>query len=244
MPPSARLVLLCGAGCRAGRSPRCSAHLPPGRSSRGLDDARLRHVVRAGATRPPDGRVVIVDVDERSLSASANGRGGATWSAADRRAARRWAPRRSRSTSSSPNRSLRGGAGPDADAALAGDAARADGVVLGYALTFEPARATAAACVLHPLGLAIVQPRRRAADEPFFRATGAVCNLPLLDAGRRRVRLPERRARSRRHPAARAAARSSSTAASIPALALAAVRAATGVHETSRCASPTSTRRR
>src|SRR5262249_52570213 len=65
------------------------------------------------------------------------------------------------------------------DAALA--AALRDGhVVLGYALTFDGAGRGLGGCVLHPVGLAIVQGPDERADAPLFRASGAVCNLPVL----------------------------------------------------------------
>ena len=73
------------------------------------------------------------------------------------------------------------------------------------------------ACVQHPLGLALIRRGTSAVDEPFFQATGAVCSLPMSDAGRRRVGISERRAGSRRPSQARAAAAWRSTAASIPA---------------------------
>ena len=51
--------------------------------------------------------------------------------------------------------------------------------MLGYAMTFDQARDTAPACLAHPLGLAVVR-RDDSSDEPFFQATGAICNLPVL----------------------------------------------------------------
>src|SRR6185503_10700578 len=35
-------------------------------------------------------------------------------------------------------------------------------------------------CVLHPVNLAIVQPPEETGGTPYFRAAGAVCNLPTL----------------------------------------------------------------
>jgi adenylate cyclase len=57
---------------------------------------------------------------------------------------------------------------------------RDNGVVLGYGLTFDPGGPSARRCVLHPLPLAVVRPPGDADAEPYFRATGAVCNLPVL----------------------------------------------------------------
>jgi adenylate cyclase len=65
------------------------------------------------------------------------------------------------------------------DAALAG-ALREGRVILGYGLTFEAVPRAQRACVLHPIGIAIVQPPDETKYEPLFHATGAVCNLPML----------------------------------------------------------------
>jgi adenylate cyclase len=140
--------------------------------------------------RPPGGRVVIVDVDERSLSAIGQwpwrrdlfGRlvahlqelGAATialdiiFAEADRY-----------EHVGSAEGDSRAGTQTSSDAALA-ETLRQGRVVLGYALTFDAATSASRACVLHPLGLAIIQPREETGDAPFFRATGAVCNLPVL----------------------------------------------------------------
>src|SRR5262249_5349325 len=65
------------------------------------------------------------------------------------------------------------------DATLA-DALRDGRVVLGYALTFDASGRGLNGCVLHPIGLAVVQGRDEHGDAPFFRASGAVCSLPAL----------------------------------------------------------------
>ena len=65
------------------------------------------------------------------------------------------------------------------DAALAG-ALREGRVILGYGLTFDAPPRAHSACVLHPIGIAIVQPPDETRYEPLFHATGAVCNLPML----------------------------------------------------------------
>ena len=70
--------------------------------------------------------------------------------------------------------------GPAADGALA-DVLREGRVILGYGLTFDPVPSAHSACVLHPIGLAIVRPPDETSHEPLFHATGAVCNLPMLD---------------------------------------------------------------
>jgi adenylate cyclase len=53
-------------------------------------------------------------------------------------------------------------------------------VILGYGLTFDAPPRSQRACVLHPIGIAIVQPSDDTKYEPLFHATSAVCNLPAL----------------------------------------------------------------
>jgi adenylate cyclase len=65
------------------------------------------------------------------------------------------------------------------DAALA-RTLRDGRVILGYGLTFDAAARSRNGCVLHPVGIAIVQPSDGTRYQPFFHATGAVCNLPML----------------------------------------------------------------
>jgi len=152
-----------------------------------LDDVTYDVIVRSSATRPTAGRVVIVDIDERSLSEvgqwpwrrdvmgrliTALGTAGASAIAIDVMFAE-------------PDR--RGGAGDGEvsdsapDRALA-DVLRASGVVLGYGLTFDPGGPNARRCILHPIPVAVVQPPDAQDAEPFFHATGAVCNIPVLGA--------------------------------------------------------------
>jgi CHASE2 domain-containing sensor protein len=136
-------------------------------------------LLRSAATTPPAGRISIVDVDERSLSAIGQwpwrrdvigrliGRIrdlGAAVVALDVVFAEqdRYEPR--------------GGKTPDR--ALA-DALRAGGVVVGYALTFDSRETQPTSCVLHPLGAALVQPRG-GGEPPLFHASGVICSLPEL----------------------------------------------------------------
>jgi adenylate cyclase len=136
-------------------------------------------VVRSVATRPPSGRIVIVDVDERSLSAVGQ-----------------WPWRRdvigrliSRlrdlgvptialdiifAESDRYNET-----GISADQTLA-DTLREGGVALGYALTFGALSDQSNACLQHPLGIALIRPDDDHGEEPFFQASGAVCSLPML----------------------------------------------------------------
>ena len=136
-------------------------------------------MLRSARTLPPDGRIVIVDIDDRSLSAI----GQWPW----RRDVLGRLVSRVRALGASAvaldvlfaeSERTEGGE-VSADAQLA-DTLRAGRVVLGYALTFESSAAAHTSCVQHPLGLAIV---RRDGDEeanPFFQASGVVCSLPVL----------------------------------------------------------------
>jgi adenylate cyclase len=140
-------------------------------------------ILRATPTRPTSGRITIVDIDDRSLSAMGQwpwrrdviGRlvsrlrdlGAATvaldivFAEADRFE----------------------GAGPNPDESLA-DILRAGGAVLGYAMTFEGSPNDANECKLHPISVAIMR-RDDSLEEPFFEARGAVCNLPVLEQAAR-----------------------------------------------------------
>ena len=158
-----------------------------------LDNTVYDTLLRWTRTKPPGGRVVIVDVDERSLSTIGQwpwrrdliGRlvarlrdMGASTIALDIIFAE---SDRYERLGSSEDRS-NAGAQATPDAALT-ETLRQGRVVLGYALTFDASAGARSACVLHPLGLAIIQPREEVGDAPFFRATGAVCSLPMLAQG-------------------------------------------------------------
>ena len=159
-------------------------------SVRSLDNAVYDTLVRSAHANPPGDRVVIVDVDERSLSTI----GQWPW----RRNVIGQLIRRLREQGASiialdiifaePDRDGRfpnsdkhgtGKARRTTDDELA-DALREGRVVLGYALTFDGPEGTPDGCVLHPLGLATLQPPEETGDTPFFRAAGAVCALPTL----------------------------------------------------------------
>ena len=134
-------------------------------------------LLRSVPTRAPSASVAIVDVDERSLSAFGQ-----------------W-PWRRDIVARLIDRLRREGAaaiamdiifaesdrsGPDADRTLA-EALRGGRVVLGYGLTFDPARGSRRTCRLHPIGLAVTRPPGTSSDEPLFQATDAICNLPMFD---------------------------------------------------------------
>jgi adenylate cyclase len=155
-----------------------------------LDDAVYDVLLGWSDVTPPAGRVVIVDVDEKSLGEV----GQWPWRRdviADLIARLRRLDasvvaldvifaEADRHAGPTPV-----AARPRAEVAP-GDAALAETlgggqVVLGYAFTFETAAAVHT-CVLHPLNLAIVQSRDHFGHAPFFQASGTICSLPLLGA--------------------------------------------------------------
>src|SRR4029077_18762504 len=136
-------------------------------------------LVRHARTRPPSGRIAIVDVDEHSLAAV----GQWPW----RRDVVGQLIGRIRELGASTialdivfAESDRYAGEALTDEAMA-SALRPGRVVLGYALTFDsPATPTStSACVQHPLGLAVIRRDDERASDPFFQASGVVCRLPL-----------------------------------------------------------------
>jgi adenylate cyclase len=155
-----------------------------------LDAAVYDILLRSARTRPPGSGVVIVDVDERSLSTIGQ------WPWRRDLIGRLIARLREMGASTiavdvifAEADRYEGFGGPD-DRSKARSRATPDDVlartlregrvVLGYAMTFGAAPRARTACVLHPVGLAILQPREETGDAPYFRATGAVCSLPML----------------------------------------------------------------
>jgi adenylate cyclase len=154
-----------------------------------LDNAVYDTLLRAARTRPPTGRIVIIDVDEQSLSTI----GQWPW----RRDLIAHLITRLREAGASiialdiifaePDRyddatvvARRGRAGARAtpDEVL-GASLRGGHVVMGYGMTFDKAAPNGRGCVLHPVGLAVVGPPEEG-DAPYFRANGVVCTLPML----------------------------------------------------------------
>jgi CHASE2 domain-containing sensor protein len=155
-----------------------------------LDDSVYDILLRSARTKGPGQGVAIVDVDDRSLSTIGQWpwrrdvvarliarlrNAGASVIALDIMFAE---PDRSGQPDGSDGRPT-GNIATAPDAALAG-ALREGRVILGYGLTFDRAPRAQSACVLHPIGIAIVQPPDETIYEPLFRATGAVCNLSML----------------------------------------------------------------
>jgi HD-GYP domain-containing protein (c-di-GMP phosphodiesterase class II)/CHASE2 domain-containing sensor protein len=183
---SRQIVVLCGA------IPLFTAAIlsvyRPGLLPR-LDDTVYDTVMRSARTPPPGPHVVIIDVDERSLStvgqwpwrrdvvAKLIGRlrdMGAMAVATDIIFAE---SDRYGEASADTARGAPGGAAPDDVLATT---LREGRVVLGYALTFDAGGRTGKNCVLHPVSLAVLQRGEEAGEAPYFRATGAVCSLPAL----------------------------------------------------------------
>ncbi len=135
-------------------------------------------LVRAVEPPRPSQRVVVVDVDEKSLAAI----GQWPW----RRDVMGILIARLREMGASAvgvdvifaesDRDSDGEYSPDEALART---LESGGVVLGYAMRFDDASGASGSCVRHPLGLAVVTPPGHEA-RPLFRATGAVCSLPAL----------------------------------------------------------------
>jgi adenylate cyclase len=145
----------------------------------GLEYDVYDRLIRWVPVRPPSDRIVIIDVDERSLASVGQWPwrrdviGKLVSALRDMRAAAVALD----IVFAEPDRFEGQGVTPD-DALAA--ALRGGRVVLGYAMTFDGTHRMAKTCVHHPVGLAVVQPPDEQVGEPFFNATGAVCNLDVL----------------------------------------------------------------
>jgi len=141
-----------------------------------LDDGVYDHVVRWAGTTPPRDGVVIVDIDERSLTAYGQ------WPWGRDLIARLVTRLRDAGASvvaldiifAEPDR------GAEHTDDVFADALRAGGVVLGYGLTFDDEPGDRRNCRMHPFPVAVVQAGGEAESSPLFRATGAICSLPTL----------------------------------------------------------------
>jgi adenylate cyclase len=146
-----------------------------------LEYAVYDALVRWTPTRLPSGRVVIVDGDEKSLA------GVGQWPWRRDIISRLVDALRERGAATVAldimfaENDRYEGSGRSPDAVLS-DSLRKGGVILGYGLLFEPTGETARPCVQHALGLPIVRGPAVHTDDPFFRATSAVCNIPTLTA--------------------------------------------------------------
>jgi CHASE2 domain-containing sensor protein len=134
-------------------------------------------LLRSVPTRAPSANVAIVDVDERSLSSFGQ------WPWRRDIVARLIGRLRGEGAAAIAMDIIFAEAdrsGPEMDRVLA-DVLRGGRVVLGYGLTFDPARDARRNCRLHPIGLAVTRPPGDSSGEPLFHATDAICNLPLFD---------------------------------------------------------------
>ncbi len=149
-----------------------------------LDDSVYDMIMRSGSIQPPGKGVVIVDIDERSLTEL----GQWPW----RRDVIGKLIKRLRDMGASvigmdiifaeaDRLELRdvGQSGATPDDLLA-SVLREGKVILGYGLTFDAAGRERMNCVLHPVTVAVVHPRDDTEQLPYFHATGTVCSLPLL----------------------------------------------------------------
>src|SRR5437588_1303109 len=159
-----------------------------------LDAAVYDTLLRMASVKPPAGRVVIVDIDERSLSTVGQWpwrrdvmaglitrlrEMGASTIALDILFAES-----DRDSGAARSNSMNGDVSTDT---VLAETLRHGRVVMGYAATFDAAATAeqtserrerspqASKCVLHPFGLAIIQSSEELNEAPFFRATGAVC---------------------------------------------------------------------
>ena len=152
-------------------------------------------LLRMTRATPPDTRIVIVDVDERSLSAI----GQWPW----RRDIVGDLVNRLRDLGASTvaldiifaESDRYEGTGASTDASLA-DTLRSGRVVVGYALTFDAAARGANACVQHPIGLAIIRTWRRGGGRSLLSSHRCDLQPADPDEGRRRLRVSERGTRS------------------------------------------------
>jgi CHASE2 domain-containing sensor protein len=153
----------------------------PSRFTR-LEQSVYDVIVRAAGTRPHSRQILIVDVDDRSLSAVGQ------WPWSRHMIANLLTKLRDLEASvvaldvmfPEPDRHDGGAVPPDA--ALA-DVLQGGGVLLGYGFTFDSLAGTQDAsppCLKHPASVALLQRAGEHSVEPFFRATEAVCNLPIL----------------------------------------------------------------
>jgi len=180
-------VFLCGVGAVIVTG--VLAVFPPALFHR-LDNAAYDILLRAARTRPPSGRVVIVDVDERSLStigqwpwrrdliggmiARLRDMGAATI-ALDMVFAE---PDRYGDPGSS-DQPTDAGTPAASDEALAAKL-RQGRVVLGHAMRFDDLSSGPSTCELHPVSPALLQAGDDTGEARYFHASGVVCNLPIL----------------------------------------------------------------
>ncbi len=153
----------------------------PSRFTR-LEQSVYDVIVRASGTSPHSGQILIVDVDDRSLTAVGQ------WPWSRHTIAGLLTKLRKLDASvvaldimfPEPDRHDGGPVAPDAAFAKA---LLEGGVILGYGFTFDPRKEREGAsppCLKHPASVAVLQRAGEHSAGPFFQATEAVCNLPIL----------------------------------------------------------------
>lgn len=136
-------------------------------------------LVRWTPTRQPSGKVVIVDVDEKSLTSVGQ------WPWRRDVISRLIDSLRDRGAAAvaldimfpESDRYSGGGRSPDV---ILSDSLRKGRAILGYGLLFEQTGEAPKSCVQHALSLPIIRGAGVQTDDPFFRATSAVCNIQTL----------------------------------------------------------------
>ena len=135
-------------------------------------------VLRMAPTVPPGGRVVIVDVDERSLSKVGQ------WPWRRDRIGQLVSEIRALGAAAvaldiifaEPDRYSSAVTSPDDFLA---DVLRQGHVVLGYGMMFERSE-TQRRCVHHPIALAVLGGTDNPWEKPYFEAADSICSLPML----------------------------------------------------------------
>ena len=136
-------------------------------------------LVRWTPTRQPSGKVVIVDVDEKSLTSVGQ------WPWRRDVIGRLIDSLRDRGAAAValdimfPESDRYEGTGRSPDVILS-DSLRKGRAILGYGLLFEQTGEAPKPCVQHALSLPIIRGAGVQTDDPFFQATSAVCNIPTL----------------------------------------------------------------
>ena len=144
-----------------------------------LEYAVYDRLVRWTPTRQPSGKIVIVDVDEKSLTSIGQ------WPWRRDVISRLIDSLRDRGAAAValdimfPESDRYEGTGRSPDAVLS-DTLRKGRAILGYGLLFDPTGEAPKPCVQHALSLPIIRGAGVQTEDPFFRATSAVCNIPTL----------------------------------------------------------------
>ena len=145
----------------------------------GLERMVYDTLVRWTPPHGPSGKVVIVDIDEKSLA----GVGQWPWRRdvigrlIDR--LREYGAATVALDIMFPESDRHEGPGGSSDSLLS-ESLRQGRVTVGYALLFDATRESPKACVQHAVGLPIVRSPSAQGDDPFFVATRAVCNIETL----------------------------------------------------------------